>query len=226
VDEAALIEVTEDIPDAIVAGLGVAGLAAWLSLRWRAQLAAGETVLVLGATGAVGQLAVQIAKLLGAGRVVAVGRNSAALARARELGADAVVRLDGRGPAELAAEMEQVSDGPVNVIVDTLWGEPAVAAAFAAAPGARLVNLGQSASPTAPLPSAPLRGKLLTVLGHTNLLAPSQVQQAAFGRLAGHVASGELSLDCEAVALTEISDAWRRQAKSPHRKLIVAFPAS
>ena len=105
----------------------------------------GETVLVLGATGTVGQVAVQAAKLLGASRVVAAGRNPHGLARAAELGADATVRLGEEG--DLAERFRGGSRrrGGFDVIVDPLWGEPALAAMEAANRFARHVALGQSA---------------------------------------------------------------------------------
>lgn len=94
VSEQHLVAVPEGVDDAVAAALGNTGLAAWLLLAWRARVTAGETVLVLGATGIVGRLAVQVARLLGAGRVVAAGRDAGALQQVQELGADAVVRLD------------------------------------------------------------------------------------------------------------------------------------
>src|SRR5215212_4031092 len=129
------IELPDEIDDGVAVALGIAGLAAWLPLALRARLRPGETVLVLGATGIVGQLAVQAAKLLGAGRVVAAGRDAEMLARAARLGADATV-------------------GDVDVVHDPLWGAPAAAAVEALAAGGRLVQLGQSAGAEATLVSA------------------------------------------------------------------------
>src|SRR4051812_9242166 len=82
------VDVPDAIDDAAAVGLGIAGLAAWLALTWRAHLVAGEHVLVLAAGGMVGQLAVQAARLLGAGRVVAAARSATSLQLARDLGAD------------------------------------------------------------------------------------------------------------------------------------------
>src|SRR3954452_20787150 len=101
VDPAATHPVPEGVDDGVAVALGIAGLAGWLALSWSAKLREGETVLVLGATGTVGQVAVQAAKLLGASRVVAAGRNAAGLARAAEVGADETVSLTGTG--DLAA---------------------------------------------------------------------------------------------------------------------------
>src|SRR5258708_3694803 len=94
-----------------------------LSLTHRARLVAGETVLVLGATGVTGQLAVQIAKLLGAKRVVGVGRNEGILARLGELGADATIQLDQAADTLKEAYLSEMGEG-FDVVLDYLWGKP------------------------------------------------------------------------------------------------------
>lgn len=221
VEEAGAIPLPEGVDETLAACLGVAGLAAWLALEWRARLQEGETVLVLGATGAVGQVAVQGAKLLGAGRVVAAGRDAEALAYAAELGADATVELRG-SVREMERALAQAAGGAgYDVIVDPVWGEPAVAAARAAAIGARLVNLGQSAAPEATLPSGAVRGKLLEVLGHSNAFAPPEIKRTAFLRLLEHARAGSIRLDYERLPLERVAEAWERQAGSPHRKLVL-----
>ncbi len=133
---------------------GVAGLAAWLALD-KAQLREGERVLILGASGPVGAIALQLARLRGAGRVVAAAR--------REVeGADAFVELTD----DVAFEEE------FDVVIDPLWGAPAGAAIRAMAFGGRLVQLGQSAGGEATFASADIRFKELRILGHTNFATP------------------------------------------------------
>ena len=97
IGDAVAIAVPEGADPALAGALGIAGLAGWLPFSWRAPVAADDTVLVLGATGTVGRVAVQAAKLLGAARVVAVGRDAEGLERAEQLGADASVRLEEAG---------------------------------------------------------------------------------------------------------------------------------
>jgi NADPH2:quinone reductase len=177
--ESALVtapEGSDGAADALAACFGVAGLAAWLPLEWRAQLREGETVLVLAASGAVGKIAVQAAKLLGAGRVVAAARDREGLERARELGADATVDLsDGAGADELAESTRSAAGGDgVDVTLDPLC-EPMVAAAKASASGARIVSIGQSAGPEATLASATVRGSTLSILGYPNFDVPAEV---------------------------------------------------
>jgi len=176
-------------------------------------------VLVLGATGAVGTIAVQAAKLLGAGRVVAAARDASGLARARELGADATVDLAAEG--DLAEAFKQAAGGGLDVTVDPLWGEPAMAAARASAQGGRIVQLGQSASPEATLPSSVVRGQALAILGHTNFSTPGAVKADAYRRMVIHAAEGDLTVDHDILPLEQVTEAWRRQAAFPRRKLVL-----
>lgn len=210
---------TADTPDPVAASLGIAGLAGWLPLSWRAQLRPGETVLVLGASGAVGSVAVQAAKLLGAGRVVAAGRDKDSLARSLDLGSDATVLLESSG--DLAAAFQEAAGGHVDVVVDPLWGAPALAALQALAPNGRLVQLGQAAAAEISVPSAVIRGKLAGILGFTVLLAPPEVKRDVLQRMCLHAARGELHVEVETMPLDRAEEAWRRQASSPHVKLVL-----
>lgn len=220
VGDAHVVEVPEGADPALAAGLGIAGLAGWLPLAWRAPLRGGENVLVLGATGSVGLVAVQAARLLGAARVVAAGRSAARLERAAECGADATLRLD--EPRDLVAAFKEAfgGEGP-SYVFDALWGEPAAAAVQAAAPRATIVNLGQSAGATAELASAAVRFKSLSILGHTNFAVPPDELAEHYRRLVGLAVAGEIRLDVERVPLEAVDDAWRRQAEGAGTKLVV-----
>jgi NADPH:quinone reductase len=218
------IEVPEGADPALAGALGIAGLAGWLPFAWRAPLRGDENVLVLGATGTVGIVAVQSAKLLGAARVVAAGRNPAGLERAMSDGADATVRLD--EPADLAAAFREAfgGEGP-SYVFDPLWGAPAAAAVEAAAPGATIVNLGQSAGATSELASGPLRFKSLSLLGHTNFALAADELAEHYGRLVRHALAGEIRLDVEQVALDDAANAWRRQAEGGAGAKLVLVPS-
>jgi NADPH:quinone reductase len=220
VGDAHVIDVPEDADPALAAALGIAGLAGWLPFAWRAPLQGGETVLVLGATGSVGLVAVQAARLLGAARVVAAGRSSEGLKRASQLGADATVRLDEAGDLVAAFKDAFGGDGP-SYVFDPLWGEPAAAAVQAVPPRATVVNLGQSAGATAELASAAVRFKSLSILGHTNFAVPPDELAEHYRRLVGHALAGEIRLDVERVPLDGVADAWRRQAEGAGAKLVV-----
>jgi NADPH2:quinone reductase len=214
------IEVPDDADPAVAAGLGIAGLAGWLPLAWRAPLQGGENVLVLGATGSVGLVAVQTAKLLGAARVVAAGRSPEGLERAAALGADATVRLDEADDLVAAFKDAFGGDGP-SYVFDPLWGEPAAAAVQAAVPGATIVNLGQSAGATSELASAAVRFKSLSILGHTNFAAAEDELAEHYRRLVGHVVAGNITFEVERVPLDEAASAWQRQAEGAGTKLVL-----
>jgi NADPH:quinone reductase-like Zn-dependent oxidoreductase len=220
VGDAFAIDVPDGADPAVAAGLGIAGLAGWLPLAWRAPLERGENVLVLGATGSVGLVAVQTAKLLGAARIVAAGRSASGLERALECGADAAVRLDEEDDLVAAFKDAFGGDGP-SYVFDPLWGAPAAAAAQAAVPWARIVNLGQSAGATSELASAAVRFKSLSILGHTNFAVPIDELADHYRRLVGHTLAGDIRFDVERVSLDEVADAWRRQADGPGAKLVV-----
>ncbi len=135
--------------------LGIAGLAGWLPVAYRAPVEEGDAVLVLGATGTVGVVALQGARLLGAARVMAAGRRPEGLERARRLGADATVSLE---EEDLVAAFREAfgGDGP-SYVIDPLWGEPAVAAATAALP-ARASSTSASPPGSSPRSCRPTSG--------------------------------------------------------------------
>ena len=220
VGDAVVVDVPDGADPALAAGLGIAGLAGWLPFAWRAPLHGGESVLVLGATGSVGLVAVQAAKLLGASRVVAAGRDEARLEKAAALGADATVQL-GAAPDLVAAFRDSSGGEGPTYVFDALWGEPLVAAVQAAAPGATVVNLGQSAGPTAELPSGAVRGKNLNIHGHFAFGVPPEVFAEHYPRLVRHALAGEIQLDVERVPLDDVTDAWRRQASGEGAKLVL-----
>lgn len=219
IDPRATYEVPDEVDDGVAVALGISGLAAWLALTWRAQLQQGEHVLVLGASGVVGQIAVQGAKLLGAARVVAAARSQPGLDRALELGADAAVRLGERD--DLPAALADAASGRIDVVIDPLWGEPAAAAIDAASFGARIVHLGASVSPQATISSAAVRGKTLLIMGHTNFAAPPETKAEAYRAMAQEAARGELRVEVLRLPLEQVEDAWGQLQASAHRKLVL-----
>jgi NADPH2:quinone reductase len=201
----------------VLAGaLGIAGVAGWAPLAWRVPVREDDVVLVLGATGTVGSVAVQAARVLGARRVVAAGRNRAALER---LPADATVALDAD---DLVTAFREAcgGDGP-NLVFDPLWGGPAEAAVAVAAKGARIVQLGQSAGANASLPSAAVRFGGLELYGYSNFNVPREVLEREYARLVAHAVAGEIRLEVDTLPLDDVEAAWHEQAGSPHRKLVL-----
>jgi NADPH:quinone reductase-like Zn-dependent oxidoreductase len=188
----------------------MSAVAAWLALE-RGRLQPGERVLVLGGGGAVGQVAVAAARLLGAARVVAVCRSPAARERARRAGADAVVPL-AADVDELTARIRDACGGSTDVVVDPVFGAAATAASRVLADRGRLVNLGGASGDRAEFSSAVLRSRTADVLGYTNnALRPDQ-RRAALEAVFRHAAAGRLAVAHETVPLADAPAAWRRQA--------------
>lgn len=219
IDPRCAVTIPPDLDPALAVSFGIAGLAGWLPLEWRARLQPGETVLVLGASGIVGQIAVQAARILKAGRIVAAARNEEGLRRARELGAHATVQLGATD--DLTGALRQAAEGGLDVVVDPLWGEPAAAAVEAINPHGRLVQIGQSAGSHATISSSAVRGRNAEILGHLNALAPLEVRQAAYRRMVELAAAGELTVEVDRVPLQQAPEAWQRQSGSPRRKLVI-----
>ena len=222
VPAADVVALEHDVAPALVAALGLSAVAAERSLLGRGAMRSGETVVVLGAGGVVGQVAVQLALLHGAARVVAGCRSAAAAERARRSGAAAVVRLDTDDVAVLARRFADACEGAAHLVVDPLFGPPASAAALALSDGGRLVNLGSAAGASAALDSAALRSRSLSVLGYTNNALTAEQRRAALAVVVGHAARGELTVDHEVVAMPAVSQAWTRQAEGrADRRLVV-----
>ena len=106
-------------------------------------------------------------------------------------------------------------------MIDPLWGEPAVATLGALRLGGRLVHLGTAAGLEATVPSAPLRGRNISIVGHSNLTTPHETKARAYRELLDHVIAGRIRVDVDVFPLERIADAWREQAASPHRKIVV-----
>jgi NADPH2:quinone reductase len=211
--------VPDELDNATASACGVAGLAGWMPVAVRAPVQPDDRVLVLAATGAAGRVAVQAAKLLGAQRVVAAGRNEARLKRTLSLGADETVNLEDDDLVERIREACG-DDGP-TLVVDPLWGDVARVVTEAAAPNARIVHMGQSAGPDATLASSLVRGKQLSILGYTNFRLTPEQRIDAYGDLTAHVAAGRIEIDVETFPLDRVADAW--QAQQEGSKAVVVF---
>ncbi|HUI41361.1 MAG TPA: zinc-binding alcohol dehydrogenase family protein [Terriglobia bacterium] len=224
--------VPDGVDDVTAAALVNPGLSAWLSLTSRAGLQAGQTVLILGATGVTGRLAIQISKQLGAARVVAAGRNPQSLASLPALGADAVIALD-QSDAELSAAFaREAGENGFDVVLDYLWGRPteALLAALtrpdfkpARSARTRLVQVGESAGPSITLPAAALRSSGLEIVGAgSGAIPPLDVLQDGFRLLMEGAACGELSIDTARVPLAQVESAW--EIENPQRRRLVIIP--
>jgi NADPH:quinone reductase-like Zn-dependent oxidoreductase len=212
-----LIPVPDGLDDATAAAIGNPGMSSWLGLKERAKLAAGETVLIMGATGVAGQLAIQTARHLGAKRVIAAGRNVEALAGAN---VDAIVALNQPEDAIREALAVEAARG-IDVIVDYLWGRPTELVLEALAKGfrpesthcTRLVEIGSGGGPTITLPSATLRSIDLVLLGSGFGAVPLDGVLAAIPTVFDLAAKGILTINVEPVPLAQVEQAWNRAEK-------------
>jgi NADPH:quinone reductase-like Zn-dependent oxidoreductase len=217
--ERALVDLRRAVPlpdNADVSKVAAAmnpAMSAWVALRRRVPLEPGQAVLVLGATGTAGGMAVQVARRLGAGRVVAAGRNPDQLDRLPALGADEVVAL--ADDATVTAENLAKAAAEVDVVIDYLWGEPA-SIAMTALLGARAdrsrainwIQIGAMAGPTIELPSVALRSANLRIQGNGQGAVSIQVYLAELPSLVDEISAGTLAVNVREVPLADVEAAW------------------
>jgi NADPH:quinone reductase-like Zn-dependent oxidoreductase len=208
VPDADLVALDTPVPDPAVAALGLSGVAAWMSLTWRAQLREGEQVLVLGGGGAVGQAAIGAARVLGAARVVALCRSDAARERALAAGADEVVAFS----TDVDELTTRLGPATIDVVIDPVFGVAATAAVRVLAAGGRLVNLGGSGGDAATFSSSVLRSGTVSILGYTNNAITPEQRRDALTAVLQHAATGAIAVAHETVTLSEIGTAWQRQS--------------
>jgi NADPH:quinone reductase-like Zn-dependent oxidoreductase len=206
---------------AIAAGMNP-GMSSWLALRKRISFTPGQKLLVLGATGNAGQMAVQIAKFLGAGHVVAAGRDAERLAQLRCLGADQIVSLSGE-PDEVAAALA-AAGADVDVVIDYLWGSvtelaiPALVASRAQrSRPLQWIEIGSVAGASINLPSAALRAANLQILGSGQGSLGTAEIVAELPELADQISAGSFVVDPIPTPLSEVESAWSRPTAAGQR---------
>lgn len=205
-------------PVAVAAAMNPA-MSSWVALRRRVAFAAGQSVLVLGATGNAGRMAVPVARRLGASRVIAAARDATKLSRLDQA-TDTVVLDDVERLGAAAAD--------VDVVLDYLWGPPA-AAAMAALITARpdrgkplaWIQVGSVAGPTAPIPSAALRAARLRIVGSGQGSVPTRDIVAELAALAEEVTTGTFAVDARAVPLADVGRAWREAAAGTPERIVL-----
>ncbi|MBZ4521847.1 quinone oxidoreductase family protein, partial [Mycobacterium avium] len=211
-------DVPDDIDDKLAIALAIAGTGALVPLA-EANIKPGETVLVMGATGTVGQVALQLARYFGAGRVVAAGRDAQALTRVAENGlADGIAQL-GAGD-DVDALKAEAGDG-FDVVLDVVYGEPFVAALKATRFGARIMSIGAQAGMTATIALPDLLFRTHTCVG-TGQRSP-QDRQALWRRLLNISREVQFILDYAEYTLDEAAEAWEAQKRGAHAKVIAAI---
>ena len=219
--------IPDAIDDATAAALPNPGISAYLVLTHNARLASGETVLILGATGVTGKLAVQVARLLGASRIVGAGRNREALSKLLKLGADAVIQLDQPEDELKKSFAREAGEKGFNVVIDYVWGKSTEAFLAALTQSeiksigaeTRLIQVGESAAPVISLPAAVLRSRALTIRG-TAGIPPRESLATAMKQVMDWAAAGQLKIETETIPLAQVQEAWQRNERSRRIVLI------
>jgi len=226
IDRRRAVELPESAEVAAIAAAMNPGMSSWLALRKRISFEAGQKVLVLGATGSAGQLAVQIAKLLGAGHVAAAGRDAERLEGLASLGADELVSLTGE-PERVASALA-AAGADADVVIDYLWGAvseqaiPAIVKARAErSKPLRWIEIGSMAGATLALPSAALRAANLQLLGSGQGSLTTAGIVAELPALAERITSGALRVDPLPTPLRDVEAAWSAPTVSGQRIVFV-----
>jgi NADPH:quinone reductase-like Zn-dependent oxidoreductase len=202
----------EPDPIALAAAMNP-GMSSWVALRRRITFDAGQSMLILGATGSAGQMAVQIAKHLGAGRIVAAGRDQVRLDSLTALGADDTVSMV--GDADTVAERLGRAAGDVDVVIDYLWGKPAEEAIMPILLGRgdrtrplRWIQIGSIAGPTVAVPSVALRSANFQILGSGQGSVSTSGILAELPALAEQIARGTFTVSTRPVPLAKVEQVW------------------
>ena len=229
IDTRRSIVLPEDADPIAVAAAMNPAMSSWVALRQRVPFQAGQNVLVLGATGNAGQMAVQVARRLGANQVIAAGRNASRLAGLPALGATGTVLLD-RDADGVAQRLGQAA-AHADVVIDYLWGEPTAAAMAAVVTGRAdrgqpltWIEIGSVAGPSAAIPSAALRAARLQIVGSGQGSVSTREILAELPALAQEITAGSFVIDARPTSLTEVEQAWADAAGTTQR--IVITPQS
>jgi NADPH:quinone reductase-like Zn-dependent oxidoreductase len=216
------------IPEGIdpVAATAIPTALTALPLKFAGKFQPGETVFINGATGAAGKAAIQVAKLLGAGRVVGTGRNEASMKRSIELGADTMIDLKQSDERLIAAFKKEIGHG-CDIILDFLWGHPTELLIKALVPEeltfgkrVRLIQIGETAGSSISLPADALRTTGLEIYGATAGLSP-EVMSEGSNQAIEWIKTGKLQIDIEQVPLKDIERLWKRTDFQGKRIVVV-----
>jgi NADPH2:quinone reductase len=222
VRRAQCIAVPDDLDNVTAAAAGNPGMSSWAAMTRRARFVAGESVLINGATGVSGRLAVQVAKYLGARKVIATGRNAASVAGLAALGADATIALD-QTPEDLSKAFAWALREGVDVVLDYLWG-PSAESLIGAMKGdarVRFVQIGSLAGNAIALPASTLRGSALELMG-SGLGSVSTVELlASIGDFLKAVRAGGFAIAGDAVPLAEVEAAWKDSSSAKRTVFVV-----
>ena len=221
VDARRTIPLPEGVDPLLMAAAMNPAMSSWVALRKRIEFTPGQSVLVLGATGSAGALAVQIAKHLGAGQVIAAGRDRARLDALASV-ADVTVSLSGSAN-EISARLADVAAN-VDVVIDYVWG-PTTTDAMVAIVGTRAdaakpltwIEIGSVGGPTAEIPSAALRAARLQIVGSGQGSVPTRDFVTELAELASELGKGSFVINARAVPLADVEATWSRHENGDER---------
>jgi NADPH:quinone reductase-like Zn-dependent oxidoreductase len=220
------IELPDDVDLVKVAAALNPAMSAWVALRRRVPIEPGQSVLVLGATGNAGTMAVQIAKRLGAGRVVGAGRDFTRLGALMSLGADEVVHLN--DDAEETARALGAASAEVDIVIDYLWGRPAQETIMALltrrSDRSRAMNwiqIGSMAGPTIELPSAALRSANFRLQGNGQGAVSTEVYLAELPSLVDEIDAGTIAVKANSRPLADVEEIWAQPDAPGERTVLV-----
>jgi NADPH:quinone reductase-like Zn-dependent oxidoreductase len=215
------VPLPDNLDDVTAAAIANPGMSSWAAFKERAKLTAGESVLINGATGTAGRLAVQIAKYMGARRVVATGRNAEALNTLSRLGADVTIPLGDAGEGFEDALKEQFGGDGIDVVLDYLWGQSAERIIIAGAKAGqdavpiRFVQIGSVSAPNIALPSAALRSSAITLMGSGIGSIPVDRLVQSIRELMEATVSGGFEIATQTFALSEVEHVWAATSGMP-----------
>jgi NADPH:quinone reductase-like Zn-dependent oxidoreductase len=222
VSRAMTIPLAADIDDVVAAALGNPGLATWGSLLGRAKLQPGEAVLINGATGIAGKQAIQVAKYLGASKIIVTGRNQKALAGLAGLGATETISLSQPHEDLLRSFRSALHESGVQVVLDFLWGPSAEAILAAAAghgnpegePRIRFVQIGSMSGNTITLSAGLLRSSGVELLGSGLGSLSSQAILQSLSAMFAAESKMRFAIDIDPVPLSKVEEAWTRKEEN------------
>jgi NADPH:quinone reductase-like Zn-dependent oxidoreductase len=218
----------DDLDDVTAAAIANPGMSSWAALKERAKLMAGETVLINGATGTAGRLGVQIAKYMGAKKVVATGRNTESLKALATLGADVTIPLGDGGDAFEDALKEQFGSDGIDVVLDYLWGQSAERIIVAGAKAGkdavpiRFVHIGSVSAPDITLPSAALRSSAITLMGSGIGSVPVDRMVQSIDDLMKATVRGGFKIQTKTFPLSEVENVWATADNIPRTVFEIA----
>lgn len=211
----------DDLDDVTAAAIANPGMSSWAAFKERAKLTAGEAVLVNGATGTAGRLAVQIAKYMGARKVIATGRNAEALKALSALGADVTIPLGDGGAVFEDALKEQFGADGIDVVLDYLWGQSAERIIIAGAKAGkdaipiRFVHIGSVSASDITLPSAALRSSAITLMGSGIGSIPVDRIVKSIDDLMKAAVPGGFAIETKTFPLSEVENVWAAASSMP-----------